>query len=99
MNNLEIAQHIANVLNEALALDPDGLSKLILRKEPINEAIALHPTIQVGIIPDQAYGLSPLGLINGFLGGHFGIAADVEVKTDKIKEFIVINLNAFGEKQ
>jgi hypothetical protein len=61
MNNLEIAQHIANVLNEALALDPDGLSKLILRKEPINEAIALHPTIQVGIIPDQAYGLSPLG--------------------------------------
>ena len=43
----EEIQHIVSVLNEALKLDHDAVSKLVTAHVPCNEALANHPTIQV----------------------------------------------------
>ena len=53
MNELQIASKIAQLLNEALSLDPQGFSKMVLAKHEINEALADHPTIQCGIITES----------------------------------------------
>lgn len=45
MEQPQLAAAITELLNEALALDPVGFSKMILAKHPINEALAEHPTI------------------------------------------------------
>jgi hypothetical protein len=70
------------VLNEALELDRVGLSQLFLRAAPCNEALADHPTIQVGTYPNGSFYVRPLGLINGLFGvdeeSYGPIAAQVE---------------------
>ena len=76
--------HAIRVLNDALALDPKAISDLFRMEVLVNEALADHPTIQVGttVVNVQANVagipgvdaeltvpvLRPLGLINGLLG-------------------------------
>jgi hypothetical protein len=49
MNEEQLASKIADLLNEALKLDPEGFSKMILAKHEINKALADHDTIQCGV--------------------------------------------------
>ena len=65
---LENAEHIVSVLNEANDLDPVAIGQLVSHRVKCNDALADHPTIQVGKIdgPDVVVGL--LGLINGLVG-------------------------------
>jgi hypothetical protein len=114
MEQPQLAAAITELLKEALALDPVGFSKMILAKHPINEALAEHPTIQVGLLPsDQEdryiresgvkvtlvdtqpkYGLSAIGLLNGLLDGNQAVAAVIEEESNKILEFIIVNVPA-----
>jgi hypothetical protein len=70
------------LLNEALELDRVGVSQLFLRTASINQALADHPTIQVGAHPDGSYYVRTLGLLNGLFGvaddGYGPIAAEEE---------------------
>ncbi len=74
------------VLNEALALDPDAVNAIMLRRVPCNEKISDHPTIQVG-----NGDMSALGLINGLFGinknGYGFITANVDEITGRIESF------------
>ena len=56
------------VLNEALALDPIAINALFCAAAPVNEALADHPTIQVGGLGGTMLVVRPLGLINGIFG-------------------------------
>lgn len=66
------AQDVCDVLNEMLKLDKTCITALVNHREPCNDAIANHPTIQV-----QQYSgeISKVGLI-GVLNGIFGIRED-----------------------
>jgi hypothetical protein len=48
MNEEQLANKIASLLNEALALDHEGFSKMIIAKHIINKNLANHETIQCG---------------------------------------------------
>lgn len=56
--------HAIFILNQAVHLDPEAMTRLFTNRVPCNERLAEHPTIQVS----QASELGPLGLINGFFG-------------------------------
>ena len=68
------------VLNEALAADPAAMAALMTMETSCNEAMADHPSIQVGAYERETgtptlagpYWVRPLGLINGL----FGVDAD-----------------------
>ena len=59
-------QHAVDVLNDALEADPDAVRHIIDHRVPCSNALAVHPTIQVGMNPDQVVGA--LGLLNGIFG-------------------------------
>lgn len=63
---------VVELLNEALALDPEAICKFIGLRVRINKTLDEHPTIQTGKLEDDIYTLGPLGLLNGL----FGIASD-----------------------
>ena len=63
MTPRERAQQIVDALNEANQLDPLAVAELMICRVSCNEALADHPTIQVG-----NDGVGPLGLINGLVG-------------------------------
>lgn len=65
-------QDVCDVLNEMLKLDKDCITALVNHREPCNEAVANHPTIQVQQYPGD---ISRVGLI-GVLNGMFGIRED-----------------------
>lgn len=55
------------LLNSALAADPEAMRELLAARVPHNNALAEHPTIQCGMdgpIP----GVGLLGIINGMFG-------------------------------
>ena len=59
-----------HVLNQAVALEPEGMSELLFHRVSIGRELADHPTIQcrnAGREPDT-YEVSALGLINGLFG-------------------------------
>lgn len=61
------ADDVVEFLNELLALDPVFVTQLVGFRTPCNEAIANHPSVQVGgANGDFRAGL--LGVVNGFLG-------------------------------
>lgn len=97
---LTLINKILNLLNEALDLDNEGFGNMILNRQVINADLANHPTIQVGASDDDSqYFLSPLGFINGlFDDGNEAIAAVVDKKSNKILEFIIVNLPAESEE-
>ena len=56
------------VLNEMLALDPFATNALFCASAPVNEALANHPTVQVGTLGGTLPVVRPMGLINGIFG-------------------------------
>ena len=68
------------VLNEALEADPGAVRRLMNMETDCNQAMADHPSIQVGAYDKDTgdptiggpYWVRPLGLINGL----FGTASD-----------------------
>lgn len=61
---MDFLNHAISILNEAVYLDPEAMTKLLTNRVPCNEQLAEHPTIQVS----QDCELGPLGLINGIFG-------------------------------
>jgi hypothetical protein len=69
-------------LNEALALDPEGITRLVNARVPCNLALADHPTIQCGVVSlgPLAHEVGLLGILNGLFGirddgwGHIAVA-------------------------
>lgn len=76
------AEYAVKILNEALALDPEAIRGLCCRRVPCNEALSLHPTIQVGRLGDE-WEVGLLGILNGLFGingngwGHIAAVFDV----------------------
>lgn len=83
------------MLNEALALDPDAMFRLIESRVPCNALLACHPSIQTGSIVDGVHvdTVGPLGLLNGIFGvdskGWGFIAAVYSDDLTRIERFIV----------
>ena len=60
---------VIEYLNELTRLDPDALTRLVEARVPCNEAIAEHPTAQVGVVAQRpGYEFGVLGLLNGMFG-------------------------------
>ena len=55
------------ILNEALALDPEAITQLVNLRVECNPGLAAHQTIQVGAY-DGIAKIGVLGLINGVIG-------------------------------
>jgi hypothetical protein len=78
------------VLNEALQADPQTISALMNHRVICNEALANHPTIQVGIYEGE-YKVGLLGLLNGLFGiqenktGYIGAITDAQ---HQVLEFV-----------
>ena len=89
---LHFASYIKQVLKEALKLDQKGFSNMILSKHKINKELAEHPDIQTSLVNDSEYGLSGLGLINGFFK-YLKIVAIVS--DDLIDDFFITPCEAF----
>ena len=56
-----------DVLNEALAADPQAINALMRLSVQCNATLARHPSVQVGA-HQHDFELRPLGLINGLFG-------------------------------
>jgi hypothetical protein len=67
MNSQELGNAIISLLNEINGMDPTVLPALINYRVPCNQALADHPTVQVGKKTD-GYEVGLLGIINGLLG-------------------------------
>jgi len=77
------------VLNEINQLDATVLPALIMHRVPCNDGLAQHPTVQVGLGPEQ-YEVGFLGIINGIFGAKedgWGFIAAVYDDDGKIKRF------------
>jgi hypothetical protein len=83
MSEEHLSLKIAELLNEALKLDPEGFSKMILDKHEINQALADHETIQCGVLEKKTRTLKQRGTSKR--------AAEHWVSTDK-----VFGLSALG---
>jgi hypothetical protein len=69
----EMRSEAVRVLNEAIALDPEAVRLLCNARVPCNEALADHPSIQVGRGPsvgqsDHDWVVGMLGIVNGICG-------------------------------
>jgi rRNA maturation protein Nop10 len=62
-----IAQRIVDVMNRALAEDPQAIASLVNQRVACNDALANDPTIQVGTT-DAGFDLGLLGILNGITG-------------------------------
>ena len=62
-----VAQAI-KVLNEAVALEPEAITRLMFHRVRIGKELADHPTIQCRSSGPDIYEVSALGLINGLFG-------------------------------
>lgn len=101
--NLEIAQSIVDRLNSALELDRNAIACLIANRVPCNQALAEHPTVQVGA-QHGGFNVGMLGILNGLCGvyddgpkkGWGAIAAEFEDDPDgkdrfrTLSRFIVV---------
>jgi len=58
---------VVNKLNEMNALDPSVIAKLIAFRVPCNQALADHPTVQVGNT-GKGFEVGLLGVLNGLIG-------------------------------
>lgn len=78
---------VVELLNEALALDPEAMDKFIGLRVRINKSLDEHTTIQTGKLESDIYTLGPLGFLNGMFGiasdGYGCIAADYEIRCRK----------------
>jgi hypothetical protein len=63
--DLELADRIIELMNDALARDPIAVTELIANRVPCNDDLATHPTIQVNPADDT---VGMLGFLNGLCG-------------------------------
>jgi hypothetical protein len=64
-----VATQAVNILNEAMRSDPRAIRALFtVHREPCNEKLAKHSTIQIRQDGDSLYSIGVLGLVNGLLG-------------------------------
>ena len=82
------------ILNEALELDAQAITRLINMRVDCKKALAAHPTIQVSRY-DKIHRVGVLGLINGAIGnsptGDIGAEGPMDKKTGnftRIKRFV-----------
>ena len=63
-------QDVCDLLNELLRLDPKCILTLIAHREPCNDSISEHPTVQVqpDTSSDHTSQVGILGIINGMFG-------------------------------
>lgn len=83
----KLAQQCADLLNDALKLDPTAVATLVGMRVPCNEKLADHPTIQVRQDGENTFSVGLLGLLNGIIGAnaknHGYLAAAYEVVCPK----------------
>ena len=86
MTPTEHAENIVSFLNEANDLDPVAIGQLVSYRVKCNEALAAHPTNQVGKINGSDVVVGLLGLLNGLVGvrdnnwGYIAMDWDREAK-------------------
>lgn len=56
------------LLNDLLERDPEALHTLMETRVPCNDALADHPTVQVGTREDGTAEVGILGILNGMFG-------------------------------
>lgn len=86
-----------DVLNEALARDPEAITDLVNMRVTCNKALSDHQTIHTTVI-DGVFRIGILGLLNGALGnspsgviGAEGQMSDAR-KFVKIRQFVDLRL-------
>lgn len=89
-----LAAIVVEVMNEALAADPDAIEQLINHRVVCNEALANHPTIQCLKDGDQ-YRVGLLGILNALCTPWWTeenreglVAAVFDDKTGKLTGFV-----------
>lgn len=75
MVNRQMAERCVELLNEMIESDPEAVSGLCSARIPCNEALADHPTVQVGPCPScsddpQVDRVGLLGVLNGICGAY-----------------------------
>jgi len=64
------ANDIIELLNDALKIDKEAISKIFLNRVLCNEKLANHPTIQISAINKYNSTVSALGILNGLFGTY-----------------------------
>lgn len=89
----QLADHAVAILNEMLAADQEATQSLVEARFPCNEALADHPTIQVGAADEGDARVGLLGVINGIVGtddAGLGYVAACYSEDGRITSFLVI---------
>lgn len=60
---------VIGFLNHLLSLDREAIEKLVEIRVPCNEALTVHPTVQVQLEPGQSL-VGILGILNGLCGAR-----------------------------
>lgn len=66
---------VIDFLNELVKLDKLALERVMLHRVPCNNALADHPTVQVGYGPPGSLPPWEVGML-GILNGLFGVSGD-----------------------
>lgn len=64
-DDVKRAKALVRFLNDLLDLDRAAIGDLVNSRVPCNQALAVHPTVQVGV-SNGAFVVGLLGLLNGF---------------------------------
>ena len=105
MSNVMRLLACVEMLNEIHRLDPTVMPKLIAFRVPCNEALANHPSVQVGVAKEnlgtpEQYIVGFLGILNGIFGvredGYGFIGAEYDGKN--LLLFRVLNEGKEGEE-
>jgi hypothetical protein len=89
------ARYYANVLNDALRMDPEGIRALFRTGVKTTQALLEHPTFPVQVYQetdkDEAHCIiTPIGIVNALLPverGRFRVAAQYDPKTNTLMRF------------
>jgi hypothetical protein len=72
----KVLQHAVDVLNRALAADPDAINALFAHRAPCNDELAHDPDVMVRAFDNEPQTVGLLGVINGCIGGDKVIAME-----------------------
>jgi hypothetical protein len=91
---IAIATNAVNLLNEALLLDREGISRLLKALEMVSDRFDRHPNFLVRDYwgDDEVTAMTPFGLFNSLIGlvdGRGLIIMEVDDQTDEIIKFSV----------
>jgi hypothetical protein len=78
-----------DVLNDALARDPESITELVNMRIPCNKALSDHPTIHTTVI-DREFRVGVLGLLNGALGNSPSGVIGAEGQTSDAGKFVKV---------